>query len=157
MRALSAADRRIQEFMRRLLERESERDTALAKATALARALDSERTAHALTRQQLADAQKPAADADAAGSGDLESGLRRRGVTVTPLKRFRAINSDVRVAGCADMVDRFFLRSGLFLFSNAGARLYFLVYLSLLHIWGFFIVTFHTHSLAHDAHTFRPK
>jgi predicted nucleic acid-binding Zn-ribbon protein len=73
-------------------------------------------------------------------------------LAVTPMKRIGAISRHQNVADAADMLDRFFVRTGRFLFANPSARLVFMGYLLLLHSWTLFILMFHTHALPHDAH-----
>ena len=46
----------------------------------------------------------------------------------------------------ADAVDQWAMWMGLFLKNNAYARLYFLIYVTVLHLWVFLIVTFQAHS-----------
>ena len=56
-----------------------------------------------------------------------------------------------QVAKAIDVVDKLPLRTGSFLSREPLARLFFLIYLVLLHLWALFILSFHTHRLDHEA------
>jgi hypothetical protein len=72
---------------------------------------------------------------------------------LTPLKRMGGlVNKHRHVADAADLLDRFCLLSTRHMLRHPVLRLVALVYLLLLHIWVFFLVSFHTHALPHDSH-----
>jgi hypothetical protein len=62
------------------------------------------------------------------------------------IARLPQIAKHQQVAKVADAVDQWAMWMGLFLKNNAYARLYFLIYISMLHLWVFFVVTFQAHS-----------
>ena len=108
-------------------------------------------------------------DGGSSGNGGSERGsslLRQRSFGYSNsttmsngIARLPQIAKHRSLARAADRLDRWALWMGLFLKNNAYARLYFLIYVSLLHIWVFFIVTFHAHSFeeVHGDHMMQPS
>lgn len=89
--------------------------------------------------------------AGGAGAGGGAFGAVTPISKLPPMIQLRAHAPEV--AKAADTVDRAFVRSGRYLFSNPAARLGAIGYLLVLHLWSLFILLFHTHSLSHDAHS----
>lgn len=79
----------------------------------------------------------------------LRSQRGGRSGSALAISRLRPIARHRQVAKAVDVVDRFTLQTGWQLSRNPMARLLFLCYLLLLHLWAFFILAFHTHSLDH--------
>lgn len=57
-----------------------------------------------------------------------------------------------KVAELADTMDAVCVTSGRFLVRNPAARLIFMAYLLVLHLWVLFLIVVHTHALPHEAH-----
>ena len=83
------------------------------------------------------------------GFGGTKGQLRHRGGGGGgggSLGRLPAFANHRKLAAAADAVDAWGLWMGLYLRNNAYARLYFLVYVLLLHSWVFLVVSFRVHS-----------
>ena len=75
------------------------------------------------------------------------------------IARLPAFAKHRKLAKVADTVDQWSLWMGLYLRNNAYARLYFLVYVLLLHAWMFVLVSVKVHSFEQvhgDHHTLNP-
>jgi hypothetical protein len=163
----------------RLVRQEQELDSARASLNAARAALQREKEAHAVTRAALSTVEAELADDTPSvdGGRNVEEGVslasvwsdkttRRVGardrtaragrphrVALTPFTDIRSVGGNRRVAAAADTLDSFFMSTGRLLFGSPVARLVFLMYLALLHLWSLFILLFHTHSLPHDNHS----
>ncbi len=59
----------------------------------------------------------------------------------------RGIAANPNVAMAVEVVDRFCIRSALYMGVNPLARLFAIVYLVVLHMWAFVVLSFHTHQM----------
>lgn len=149
-----------------LVEKQGRLDKLSSDKLALSQRLDRERERRRVAEEALAK-EKSAAGvlASVADDYDLEGGgagaaggaggANRRGRTdlrgrhrrSMPISRIRPLAQNPQVAHAADVVDKFCLRTGVFLSVNPVARLVFIVYLIILHVWTLFMLAFHTHHL----------
>lgn len=149
---------RLKTLAERLVEKQGELDRARSERASLVQNVARERAAREAAEASLYDGGGRTSGGFGGGS-DLESGgaggvvrrrsQRQRGATPA-IAKLRPIARHRQVASAVDAVDKFTMRTGWFLSHNAVARLLFLCYLLLLHMWALFILAFHTHELAHD-------
>jgi len=150
---------RLSQLSNSLLEKQESLNISTTELTALRGRFQAEqqrriRAEHALQQQQQHDGPGGGFDLDSVEAGgpahSLGSGgsrIRHRGGGARAISKLTPIAKNQKLARAVDQLDRFAMDTGNFLKNEPVARLFFLIYLIMLHMWALAILVWHSHQI----------